>query len=55
MSMRARHRAQAMEAMCFSPSRPLDEVIEIREISMLGSVRGIPTLNSVAFNLLTLA
>ena len=55
MLMRIRHRAQTMEATSFSPSiRPVDVIIEIWSISMR-SVRGIPTLNSVAFNLLTLA
>lgn len=47
---------QAMEMTSFSRlSRPLDEVVEIRSSSMLGSVWGIPMLYSEAFNLLMLA
>ena len=48
--------AQTMEAASFStPSRPVDDVEERSSIWMLGSVRGIPMLNSVAFSLLMLA
>ena len=44
---------QAMELMSFSPlPRALDVAIERWSISRLGSVWGIPTLNSVARNLL---
>jgi hypothetical protein len=49
--------AQAMEVISFSRlSWPLDDVmdIDIWSNSMLGSVRGIPMLNSEAFNLLML-
>lgn len=49
--------AQAMEVISFSRlSWPLDDVIDIDiwSNSMLGSVRGIPMLNSEAFNLLML-
>ena len=47
---------QAIEITSFSRlSRALDEVMENWSISISpGSVRGIPTLNSEAFNLLTL-
>ena len=56
MLMRNACHAQAMEAMSFSRlSRPLDEMIDSWSSSMFGSVRGIPTLNAEACNLLTLA
>ena len=46
---------QAIEITSFSRlSRPLDEVMEIWSISVSISVRGIPTLNSVALSLLML-
>jgi len=48
--------AQAMELISFSRlPLPLDEVIDIWSISILGSVWPIPTLNAEALNLLRLA
>ena len=47
---------QTIETTSFSRlSRPLDEMIDSWSSSMFGSVRGIPTLNAEACNLLTLA